>query len=304
MATTVKSLRMPNGAEYNFIGKTWYGTCNTSASTQTKNVTINGFTSADCVAGTRVIVKFGFAQSYNGYPKLSINGIGSAFISYGGNTAGRYEWDAGAVIAFVYDGYYWAIEDGAHASTGSYGKTRLSNAISSSIYDVAATPAAVYDGISTVFYSQHDPSVGSTESRTLLDTTTPSEWPINGGMTSVVFENITLNILSNASDAYNRFFKITYGDTVFYHVLDILKEVYTDGYSIEHYIDSDWLGITLNITNGTIAINADSAGHLVGANKFKLEFFYGLTAGFVSYPVLTDILDKRIGDIATILASI
>lgn len=150
MAYLTKSLVMPNGNEYEFIGKTWYGVCATSATTQTKTVSISGFTSSDLVAGVRVVVNFQQPQTYNGVPKLNVSNSGAKDIERAALTssiyeyAGRYEWNAGETVAFVYSGTYWVIENGGTATTGYYGKTKLSNTIAND-QTMALTPKAVYD---------------------------------------------------------------------------------------------------------------------------------------------------------------
>lgn len=145
MANLTKSLVMPNGQEYEFVGKHWYGQCTTSANTQTKVVSITGFTSADLVDGVQITVYFLNAQTFNGTPYLNVSGTGAKIIyTRYGVTAKGYEWDSGAIITFTYRSSNWYIIDGLHASGEYYGKVRLTN----TIYDsqaYALTPKAVYD---------------------------------------------------------------------------------------------------------------------------------------------------------------
>ena len=151
MAALAKILEMPNGNQYEFVGKQWYGVCNTLANVQTKTVTISGFKSSDLVAGVRVTVNFKTAQIYNGIPYLNINNTGAKAIycrAESGATsqaAGQYEWDVDSMITFTYTGGntgYWVIDNGAHADTSYYGKVKLSNIINESA-TTALTPSAV-----------------------------------------------------------------------------------------------------------------------------------------------------------------
>ena len=143
MANLTKSLIMPNGAEYEFVGKHWYGVCSTAGATQTKTVSITGFTSADLVNGTQVTVYFSNGQNYNGVPNLNVSNTGAKGI-YASGSAELYEWTTGAVITFVYYSSNWYIIDGQHATVTCFGKTKLSNTISDNDL-VALTPKAVYD---------------------------------------------------------------------------------------------------------------------------------------------------------------
>ena len=145
MANLTKSLVMPNGQEYEFVGKHWYGYSSTAATTQTKTTSITGFTSADLVDGTQVTIQFANAQTYNGIPYLNVSSTGAKTIrSRNGSSAGRYEWNAGEFITFTLYAYEWYIIDGGHADTTYYGKTKLSNTIADD-QTTALTPKAVYD---------------------------------------------------------------------------------------------------------------------------------------------------------------
>lgn len=142
MANLTKSLVMPDG-EYEFVGKHWYGTCSTAANTQTKTVSIKGFTSADLVDGVQVTVWFQYAQNSGGIPNLNISNTGAKLISRAGG-AGQYEWIDKAIITFCYYNNAWNIIDGSHATTTYWGKTKLSSTIADDV-TVALTPKAVYD---------------------------------------------------------------------------------------------------------------------------------------------------------------
>ena len=52
MANLTKSLIvLPNSQEYEFVGKHWFGTCTTAASTQIKSVSITGGSAAGSQPG-------------------------------------------------------------------------------------------------------------------------------------------------------------------------------------------------------------------------------------------------------------
>ncbi len=144
MANLTKSLILPSGQEYEFVGKHWYGTCITIGSTQTKVVTITGFSSEDLVAGTQITVYFKYAHTANNTPRISLANSVANIRTLDGANAGQYEWNAGAIITFVYYISYWYIIDGEHADTTYWGKTKLSNTIADDD-TTALTPKAVYD---------------------------------------------------------------------------------------------------------------------------------------------------------------
>lgn len=119
----------------------WYGESSTAAATQTKAVTIPGLTIA---TGVIITVKFTNAQSYNGQPKLNVNSTGAVDITLRGSTAGiRYQWLAGEVLQFVYDGTNWVQIDGGLATTTYYGVTKLYSGGTSTSTALALTPASL-----------------------------------------------------------------------------------------------------------------------------------------------------------------
>ena len=122
----------------------FYGTCATAAATAAKVVVCEEFTSSDLVEGTVINVKFTNAQTYNGAPTLNVQSTGAKNIKRIGTTnAARYEWQAGEVLQFVYDGTYWMLTDGGVATTTYYGVTKLSSATNSTSTSLAATASAV-----------------------------------------------------------------------------------------------------------------------------------------------------------------
>lgn len=141
----VKVLEISKGGNtYTYdAGGTHYAVCDTAAGTQTKAVTISEI--ASLTAGLSVCIKFSNAQTYNGQPKLQINSLTAANIVRMGTTAAaQYEWNAGEVLDFVYDGTNFIIQEGAVPTTTYYGsRIKLSSATNSTSEDLAATPKAV-----------------------------------------------------------------------------------------------------------------------------------------------------------------
>lgn len=123
---------------------TFYGTCSTAAGTAAKVVTCNDFAASDLVAGTRLVVLFTNANSYNETATLNVNNTGAKNIYYNGTTTNaRYMWVAGESVEFVYNGSQWAAVNGGLASTTYYGVTKLSSSTNSTSTALAATPSAV-----------------------------------------------------------------------------------------------------------------------------------------------------------------
>ena len=102
-----------NGDTYVYdAGNIHYGECDTEATTQTKSVLIPEIESL--TAGLCVRIKFTYAQDYDGQPKLQVNSLTAANIVRNGTTeAARYEWQAGEVLDFLYDGTNFVIVEGA-----------------------------------------------------------------------------------------------------------------------------------------------------------------------------------------------
>lgn len=125
-------------------GKLYYGTCGTATATQVKDVILLDGTNFVLTTGISVRIKFTYAQTYNGQPKLNVAGTGAIPIVRSGTTAGmRYMWVAGEVVDFVYDGTNFIQVDGAIATTTYYGVTKLSNSLNSTSTSVAATASTV-----------------------------------------------------------------------------------------------------------------------------------------------------------------
>jgi hypothetical protein len=63
---------------------------------------------------------------------------------YGTTNAARYEWYAGEVVGFIYDGTNYVVIDGRDATTTYYGITKLYTGAGSSTEAYALTPKALY----------------------------------------------------------------------------------------------------------------------------------------------------------------
>lgn len=117
-----------------------YGTCATSAATAAKVVSASGFTLS---TGASVLVKF-TNQNTSSAPTLNVNSTGAKAIKkYGSTAPDTYQWAAGAVVQFVYDGSYWVMVGGTTATTTTAGVVKLSSSTSDSSTTKAATPNAV-----------------------------------------------------------------------------------------------------------------------------------------------------------------
>lgn len=143
MPTTdmIRAITDPNGDTHCLHG-VLYGTCSTKNSTQAKVVSIPGIISLS--AGLSIRVSFTNAQSYNGAPTLNVNSLGAKTIyRYGTTKAARYEWAAGEIVDFVYNGSGWVIVDSGVATTSYYGITKLTTSGTSTSADTSLTPAAL-----------------------------------------------------------------------------------------------------------------------------------------------------------------
>ena len=123
--------------------KVWYGTCPTSASTQTKVVS----TSSDdfkLTAGNLLIVKFTYANTYEGLAQLKVDGLTAKNVYHNSGVADdSYRWKGGEIVPFVYTGsVFYMLEQGV-ATTSYYGMTKLSDSTSSTSTTLAATANSV-----------------------------------------------------------------------------------------------------------------------------------------------------------------
>lgn len=119
----------------------YYGTCDTAAATQAKEVTCSGFT---LDTGKSIRVKFSKDQTFNGAPTLNVNSTGAYTVqSKSGTDAVRYCWRSGEVVAFTFDGSYWIMEDSALATETYYGITKLNTSATMSSTASAITPSSL-----------------------------------------------------------------------------------------------------------------------------------------------------------------
>lgn len=107
-----------------------YGTCSTGASTAAKVVTLSNFV---LFTGAQISVKFSETNS-KANPTLNVEGTGAKTIRAKGanlTASSLYNWVAGDVVDFVYDGTYWVISD---ISAKDYSNTELAKKMSIASY--------------------------------------------------------------------------------------------------------------------------------------------------------------------------
>ena len=254
----------------------WYGVCSTAAGTQAKTVSISGFTSAQLVEGCRVTVRFQYAQNYNGTPTLNVSSTGAKNIqSVVYSSAGQYEWQGGAVVAFVYYNGYWVIEDGAHANTTSFGnvQTTLSWVVDNAP-SLATTPAAVRSAVNDIV--QHSVYNGFAQSTLFVSMQTPSAagWTVDGARASCV-----LTITDPSSYLGNtinkaRVIEIKLGEYVFYEPISTEKDFF------ELYVNDSDINIVAN--GGEISIYMPSSD--IGEYDFTVRLYSGNL--LMTYPLM------------------
>lgn len=162
----------------------YYFYCMTAASAQAKIVSDNPLRFM-LYQGARVTIRFMYAQTYNGTPTLNVDSTGAKSIYVDGATpAGQYEWTAGEVLDFVYNGTYWIIVGRNRATTQYYGVTKLSNTIADD-ETMALTPKAVYDAGYT------------TNAGTITEITTSSPLSGSGTSGSVALSHSTSGVVAD-----------------------------------------------------------------------------------------------------------
>lgn len=123
---------------------TFYGVCSTSGATNAKTVSVNGTFTLRTGVSVRVKFSNGFSATE---PTLNVNGTGAKAIMVYGTTRMTWDyWIPGGIFDFVYDGSYWVLTNGvkkASASNAYYGIVRLSNSVTSTSGELAATSNAV-----------------------------------------------------------------------------------------------------------------------------------------------------------------
>ena len=96
--------------------RNFYAACSSGATAQTKVVSIPEVSALE--TGDHYTILMANAQTYNGIPKLQINSLTEKqIVRNGSSTASRYEWQAGEVVEFIYDGTNMVLLDGAVADT-------------------------------------------------------------------------------------------------------------------------------------------------------------------------------------------
>lgn len=92
-----------------------YGTCSTAAATVAKVVTLSGF---KLYTGAKISIKFTYTNTA-ARPTLNVNSTGAKYIRANGvdlSGTSKYNWRAGSLANFIYDGTYWVMEE----STANY----------------------------------------------------------------------------------------------------------------------------------------------------------------------------------------
>ena len=111
----VNTINLPSGDSIILDG-ILYANCTTAASTQVKTVSITGV--AELYEGLSVRISFANAQTYNGQPTLQVNSLtAKSVIRRSGDNAAQYEWKAGDVLDFFYNGTNWVIVNSDDVAT-------------------------------------------------------------------------------------------------------------------------------------------------------------------------------------------
>lgn len=138
--TTIARLSDVDGT----MGRIFYGTCSTSSSTPTKEVSVNG-SSFILRQGATVCIYFTNTNTSSS-ATLNVNKTGAKTINLSNSTSltSSY-WAPNSYVTFLYDGVYWRIisMSPGSASTSYYGITKLSSSVSSTSTSTAATSSAV-----------------------------------------------------------------------------------------------------------------------------------------------------------------
>ena len=215
-----------------------YGTCATAAGTAAKAVTLSNFA---LYTGATVHVKFTYANSVAN-PTLNVNSTGAKAIrAYGAalTATSAYNWVAGSIVTFVYDGTYWNISDSAGLLKANDATTAASNAQTTA--NTARTEAAAAAKTATNFMS-YDSTNGL-----LIGNKSSGSWSGNRAqVTSSAF-----NVLDSSGTQLASF-----GTTA-----TIGK---TSGTASNVYIDSD----SVDIRRGTTVLSSFSANQIdLGINS-------------------------------------
>lgn len=127
----------------------FYGNCSTSAGTQTKIVSVTGWT---WTSGNVLFVSFVSGNTYSNVSKISIDGTSKDIIAPPASST-PYYWKDGEVVCFIYNGTNFVIVEQGIADKNYYGMTRFTDIINL-IYPVGAiymsvnstSPATLFGG--------------------------------------------------------------------------------------------------------------------------------------------------------------
>ena len=109
-----------------------YGTCGTAAGTKAKAATLTGSQSFTLETGSTVYIKMTNANTASA-PTLNVNSSGAKSIKRVGTTD-IVSWEAGSVIAFIYDGTNWIMMNGSILST-NFGAVDPSRILATNVSD-------------------------------------------------------------------------------------------------------------------------------------------------------------------------
>ena len=119
MLTYTRSLIAGDNTEYGFIGKPFFGVCNSEPGVADKYATVDGFTRDCLVDGMRVFIKFDYKNTFSetgGSAFLNINGLGGNSQSHlypivytysGDSRLQPNAWGAGEIVEFLYINGKW-----------------------------------------------------------------------------------------------------------------------------------------------------------------------------------------------------
>ncbi len=120
-----------------------YAYCSTAAATAAKEASLNGFS---LVTGARISVKFQYANTAAN-PTLNISSTGAvAIMAFGTTAAASGEWSAGEIVEFIFDGTYFLMEKGAHATSTARGNVMIDSTPTSGSGN-AVTSGGVYTAV-------------------------------------------------------------------------------------------------------------------------------------------------------------
>lgn len=251
---------------WQYTPNVYYGECSTTASTQTKVVSIPKIESL--TTGLCVRVKFLNAQDYSGQPQLQINSLEAKYIlRSGSDSAKQYDWQAGEVLDFVYNGTSFIIQGGAVPTTTYYGsRIKLSSSTSSTSEDLAATPKAVktaYDlanGKVSCTKSNIDSALGTGTGATKFYRE-DGTWNVPPGAKPYVVE---LGSVTNTSGYYYRNFFVS-------NVRDDMKPIQIEVSDPDVFQDE----IVVSTGSGSITVTCD---HMSGTSDITVTLMESASA--------------------------